>query len=80
MLRWQYVGSAGGSDKSSADGSAMPRRVTAEITCCAGATPKALRFSILERTSPDLEQADLVALEDSWKERLHTREFGLKAN
>jgi hypothetical protein len=43
-------------------------------------TPGDLRFSILQRTSPDLEVADIVALEGSWKERLHTREFGLNRN
>lgn len=42
--------------------------------------PAALRFSILQRTSPDLEAAEVVALESSWKERLHTREFGLNGN
>lgn len=42
--------------------------------------PADLRFSILERTSPDLDAADIIALEASWKERLHTREFGLNRN
>ena len=42
--------------------------------------PADLRFSILQRTSPDLEPADVIALEASWKERLHTREFGLNRN
>lgn len=32
-----------------------------------------LRFSILQRTSPDLEADEIVRLESSWKERLHTR-------
>lgn len=35
---------------------------------------------ILQRTSPDLESADIIALEASWKERLHTRAFGLNRN
>jgi hypothetical protein len=39
-----------------------------------------LRFSILQRTSPDLESKEIVALEATWKERLHTREFGLNRN
>jgi hypothetical protein len=39
-----------------------------------------LRFSILQRTSPDLEAADVIALEASWKQRLHTRDFGLNRN
>lgn len=42
--------------------------------------PTNLRFSILQRTSPDLEPGEVVALEASWKERLHTREFGLNRN
>lgn len=39
-----------------------------------------LRFSILHRTSPDLDTEAIVALEASWKQRLHTREFGLNRN
>jgi len=42
--------------------------------------PTNLRFSILERASPDMEPADVVQLESTWKDRLHTREFGLNAN
>lgn len=39
-----------------------------------------LRFSILQRTSPDLDAEAIIALEASWKQRLHTREFGLNRN
>ena len=39
-----------------------------------------LQFSILERTSPDLDPSALVILEASWKKRLHTRQFGLNLN
>lgn len=42
--------------------------------------PENLRFSILQRTSPDLETAEVIALEASWKERLHTRHSGLNLN
>ena len=42
--------------------------------------PADLRFSILQRTSPDLEASDVIALEASWKDRLHTRQFGLNLN
>ena len=43
--------------------------------------PKNFRFSILQRVSPDMEQADVIAVENSWKERLHTREpWGLNDN
>lgn len=37
-----------------------------------GRDPKNFRFSILQRVSPDLEPADVICLETSWKERLHT--------
>lgn len=37
-----------------------------------GRDPENFRFSILERVSPDMVAADVVALETSWKERLHT--------
>jgi hypothetical protein len=42
--------------------------------------PEDLRFSILQRTSPDLDPDAVIALESSWKNRLHTREFGLNRN
>lgn len=42
--------------------------------------PVNLRFSILQRVSPDMEDRDVIALETSWKERLHTREFGMNDN
>lgn len=35
--------------------------------------PGSFEFSILQRVSPDLEQDEIVRLENSWKERLHTR-------
>jgi hypothetical protein len=35
-----------------------------------------LRFSILQRVSPDMESDEVQALQ-SWKDRLHTRDFGL---
>lgn len=43
-------------------------------------SPADLRFSILQRTSPDLDTEAVIALEASWKQRLHTREFGLNRN
>lgn len=42
--------------------------------------PTALRFSILQRTSPDMAPDDVQRLEAAWKHRLHTREHGLNAN
>jgi len=34
--------------------------------------PANFRFSILERVSPDMPVSEVIALETSWKERLHT--------
>lgn len=42
--------------------------------------PADLQFSILQRTSPDLSPDDVIRVEGTWKERLHTREFGLNSN
>jgi hypothetical protein len=35
--------------------------------------PQSFRFTILQRVSPDLEAEDVIRLETSWKDRLHTR-------
>lgn len=43
--------------------------------------PHHFRFTILQRVSPDMEAADVIRLESTWKERLHTRPpFGLNDN
>lgn len=43
--------------------------------------PKNFKFSILQRVSPDLDPTDVIRLESTWKERLHTRDpFGLNDN
>ncbi len=42
--------------------------------------PSSFRFSILQRVSPDMESDEVITLEASWKDRLHTREFGLNRN
>lgn len=42
--------------------------------------PNNFRFSILQRVSPDMDASDVIQLESSWKQRLHTREFGLNEN
>lgn len=43
--------------------------------------PKTFQFSILERVSPDMSAADVIRLEGTWKERLHTRApYGLNDN
>jgi len=38
-------------------------------------------FTILQRVSPDMEPDDVIRLESSWKQRLHTRQpYGLNDN
>ena len=38
------------------------------------------RFSILQRVSPDMSPDEIIALEASWKARLHTHSLGLNRN
>jgi hypothetical protein len=46
-----------------------------------GRDPRHFRFTILERVSPDMDAQDVILRENSWKQRLHTREpFGLNEN
>jgi hypothetical protein len=42
--------------------------------------PENFRFSILQLVPHDMEPEDVQSLEASWKDRLHTREFGLNDN
>jgi len=42
--------------------------------------PEQFRFSILQRVSPDMEPEQVIAVEATWKDRLHTRESGLNLN
>lgn len=42
--------------------------------------PRNFRFSILQRASPDMEANDVIRLEAKWKDRLHTRKYGLNEN
>ncbi len=43
--------------------------------------PHNFRFTILQRVSPDMEASDVIRLEGTWKQRLHTRApFGLNDN
>lgn len=42
--------------------------------------PDKFRFSILQLVSPSDTKGDVTQLENNWKDRLHTREFGLNAN
>ena len=38
-----------------------------------GRDPTGFRFTILQRVSPDMEATDVIRLEATWKQRLHTR-------
>lgn len=40
---------------------------------------RGFHFSVLERVSPDMEAQEVIALEQTWMDRLHTRQFGLNA-
>jgi hypothetical protein len=43
--------------------------------------PKNFSFTILQRVSPDMDAQEVIIVENSWKERLHTRSpFGLNEN
>ena len=42
--------------------------------------PTDFLFTILQRTSPDMERDEIGQLESSWKDRLHTRDSGLNDN
>ena len=43
--------------------------------------PQYFRFTILQRVSPDMDPDDVIRLENTWKERLHTRvPYGLNDN
>jgi len=42
--------------------------------------PANFRFTILQRLSPDLSDSDVIAIESSWKARLHTIDHGLNQN
>jgi hypothetical protein len=41
--------------------------------------PVGFRFSILERVSPDMAAEEVIRLEQTWMDRLHTRDFGLNS-
>ena len=75
-----YIGSAYGADNIQGRWANYARSGHGGNVELRKSRPEDLRFSILQRTSPDLEPEAVIALEASWKERLHTREFGLNRN
>ncbi len=42
-----------------------------------GRNPEKFRFSILQIVPHDMEKKEVIAIEETWKDRLHTCEFGL---
>ena len=75
-----YVGSAYGHDNLLGRWRAYARSGHGGNKELRNSAPSDLRFSILQRTSPDMDANDVIALEASWKARLHTREVGLNCN
>jgi hypothetical protein len=45
-----------------------------------GRDPKGFRFSVLQLLPHDMPKEEVEAIERTWKDRLHTREFGLNNN
>ena len=76
-----YVGSAYGTDNILGRWNNYARSGHGENKLLKQCKPDTLRFSILERLSPDTPMDEVIARENSWKERLHTRgNHGLNAN
>lgn len=75
-----YVGSAYGTENLLSRWQAYARTGHGGNRDLKDRDPSRFRFSILQRVSPDLDAADVIRLENSWKNRLHTRELGLNAN
>ena len=76
----QYVGSAYGADNILGRWRAYAQTGHGGNKLLRGRDPRNFRFSILQRVSPDMDPEHVIALEDSWKTRLQTRELGLNAN
>lgn len=75
-----YVGSAYGADNLLGRWLEYSRTGHGGNRGLSNVDPSCLKFSLLQRTSPDLEPEEVIRLEATWKERLHTRPFGLNRN
>ncbi|MCZ7601022.1 MAG: GIY-YIG nuclease family protein [Gammaproteobacteria bacterium] len=79
--RRTYVGAAYGRDNILGRWQAYARDGHGGNRDLRGRDPRDFRFSILERLAPDLPPEEVIARENSWKLRLHSRQpFGLNAN
>jgi hypothetical protein len=76
-----YVGSAYGDMNILGRWCAYAARRHGGNTLLRGRDPSNFLFSILQIVSPDMSQEEIVQIENSWKERLHTRmPYGLNNN
>jgi hypothetical protein len=76
-----YVGAAYGADNMLGRWLSYAKRGHGGNRLLRQRDPQNLRFTILQRVSPDMEPGDVIRLEASWKERLHTRApLGLNDN
>lgn len=76
----RYVGSAYGEENLLGR---WQKHVSGDVGVTSGLSqrdPRNFRFSILELTAPTALSEDVIAVESSWKERLHSRVFGLNEN
>lgn len=69
----QYVGSAYGSENILQRWVGYARTGHGGNKLLCGRDPENFRFSILQRVSPDLDDASVIAIEGTWKERLNSR-------
>ncbi|MBX9643463.1 MAG: GIY-YIG nuclease family protein [Novosphingobium sp.] len=77
----QYVGSAYGGENLLQRWSEYSRTGHGGNKGLRSRNPANFRFAILQRTSPDLPDSDVIALEGTWKERLRSRvPYGLNVN
>ena len=73
----RYVGSAYGVENLLGRWQAHVAREVGVTAQLRHRDPVNFSFSILERVSPDMPTADVIALEQTWMTRLHTRTHGL---
>lgn len=77
----QYVGSAYGSENILQRWTGYARSGHGGNKLLRTRDPSGFRFSILQRLSPDLDDASVIAIENTWKERLGSRSpAGLNEN
>jgi hypothetical protein len=80
-LKQGYVGSASGSDNLLGRWKGYAASGHGGNRLLRQCNPEHFEFSILERVSPDMDASEVVAIEQLWKQRLHTRApLGLNDN